>query len=39
MKKNYNRPVVEMAQMSSSTLMLVGSPNINNSGAGGIDPD
>jgi len=40
MKKNYNQPIVEVAEVFATSLMQAGSPgNVNNTGGSGIDPD
>ena len=38
-KKNYNQPNVELVQLMPTTMILAGSPNVDNHGQQGIDPD
>jgi hypothetical protein len=40
MKKNmYIQPIVEVAEVFATSLMQAASPNVDNSGKSGIDPD
>lgn len=39
MKKNYIQPTIEVAEVFATSLMQAASPNINNTGQSGIDPD
>ena len=39
MKKNYIQPSVGSTQLTMGSIVMAGSPNINNNGGSGIDPD
>ena len=39
MKKNYNQPIVEAAEVFATSLMQAASPNVDMTGGSGIDPD
>ena len=38
-KKTYNQPTVEQTPLITDSMIMAGSPNINNLGDQGIDPD
>ena len=42
MKKNYNQPQTEIISVELANMIMSGSsstPNVNNTGGGGVDPD